>query len=77
MVSTYIFIPLHIIQVASGIPNGGIPSGGNGFYATHYKIAQKWMLLSLIQTAMESHIIKKNQKKHLMTGNMCCLSICG
>ena len=64
MVSTYIFIPLHIIQVAGGIPSGGIPSGGipsggNDFYTTHYKIAQKWMLLSLIQT---SNGITNNKK---------------
>ena len=32
---TYIFTPLHIIQVA-----GGIPGGGNDFYTTHYKIGQ-------------------------------------
>ena len=55
VVRTYIFFPLHIIQVAGGIPSGcvglrevacGIPSGC-AFYSTHYANYTNWLLLLL------------------------------
>ena len=54
VVRTYIFIPLHIIQIA-----GGIPSGGNGFYTTDYKITKECHCDQYVnKQTMESQIMK-------------------